>query len=143
MHWLGNFAMSCRDMPGSMQNRLIRKFEEEAMNDIAGLPRKTESPDTAVKSAAAFDFDAWARLARENPEEFERQRTQALQALLTDEDRDDPRIRGLLWRIDIERNRAASPLESLGWMMQEMKRTMSRLHEESDMLVNQIAERGK
>lgn len=113
------------------------------MNEIAEAPSNTTSVNVAAKANDPFDFDAWARLARENPEEFERKRTQALQNLLTEADRDDPRIRGLLWRINIERNRAATPLESLGWMMEEMHRTMSRLHEESDQLANQIARQGK
>jgi len=58
-----------------------------------------------------FDFDEWAALARSNPTEFEARR----QALLDDylqqfPDADQRRLRGLQFRIDMERRRARTPL---------------------------------
>ena len=58
-----------------------------------------------------FDFDEWAALARSNPTEFEARR----QALLDDylrqfADADQRRLRGLQFRIDMERRRARTPL---------------------------------
>ena len=59
----------------------------------------------------AFDFDEWRRLAREEPQEFERRRAAAIDELMA---RAAPerqsRLRELQARIDQERREAATPL---------------------------------
>ena len=58
-----------------------------------------------------WDFDAWAALARDDPEAFERRRDSAVNSLIDDApDRSQRRLRGLQWRVDQERQLAQSPL---------------------------------
>jgi len=58
-----------------------------------------------------FDFDEWARLARQDPAAFETRRARLLeQAITTAPERLRPRLRAVQWRIDQERRRAGSPL---------------------------------
>ena len=65
-----------------------------------------------------FDFDTWAKLAQDDPAEFERKRGELLGGLLERmaERTKDPvlvqRLRGLQFRIDMERERAKTPLKS-------------------------------
>jgi hypothetical protein len=58
-----------------------------------------------------MDFDEWQRLAREDPDEFERRRRATIEALI---DQAPPehqeRLRALQFRIDLERSRAKTPL---------------------------------
>jgi hypothetical protein len=60
-----------------------------------------------------FDVDEWQRLAREDPNEFERQRQIAIDSLI---EQAPPELRERLWalqsRIDLERRRAKTPLEA-------------------------------
>ena len=58
-----------------------------------------------------FDFDAWVKLARENPEVFEEKRQQAIQQIL-DKTPDNirHRMQGLQWQIDQHRQTAATPI---------------------------------
>jgi hypothetical protein len=58
-----------------------------------------------------FDIDEWQRLAREDPGEFERRRRAEIEALISQappEQRE--RLRGLQFRIDLERRRAKTAL---------------------------------
>ena len=60
-----------------------------------------------------FDFDSWTRLAKEDPEEFERQRRAAVHAAIAaapSEHRE--RLERVQFRLDLERERAGSPLDS-------------------------------
>jgi len=60
-----------------------------------------------------FDFDAWAKLARENPAEFERQREAALRATIAAAPPEfRQRLEGLQFRLNLERQRAGTPLGS-------------------------------
>jgi len=63
------------------------------------------------KSSRRFDFDQWAALARDDPAGFEQQRRDRVDALIL---RASPaqrrRLRGLQFRIDMERRRAATPM---------------------------------
>lgn len=69
-----------------------------------------------------FDFDHWVTLARDDPAGFETARRRYLEALI---DSAEPearrRLRGLQFRIDMERRRAPNPLaaciriQSLMW----------------------------
>ena len=58
-----------------------------------------------------FDFDAWAMLARTAPDDFEQRRRAIVESQILSSD-NDRRLRGLQWRIDIERKRAHTPLKS-------------------------------
>lgn len=59
----------------------------------------------------SFDFDAWARLAKEDPAAFEAKRSEALEEVMRQapEERRQ-RLRGLQWRIDQVREQAGTPL---------------------------------
>lgn len=58
-----------------------------------------------------FDFETWAALAQSNRAEFERRRKAVLEeAIATASPEQQPRLRALQWRIDVERERAATPL---------------------------------
>jgi hypothetical protein len=59
----------------------------------------------------AFDFDYWSRLAKHDPEAFERERTQVIDAMI----RRVPacrqeRLRRLQWKLDQIRRTSGSPL---------------------------------
>jgi hypothetical protein len=61
----------------------------------------------------SFVFEEWAELARTNPEAFEQQRQQFIESFLsTTPDRHRSRLERLQWRIDRERDRAATPLSA-------------------------------
>ncbi len=60
-----------------------------------------------------FDFDMWSQLAKENPEEFERKRRIAVNAVISNFPASmQNRLRGLQWRIDVEIQRSKNPLDS-------------------------------
>lgn len=66
-----------------------------------------------------FDFDAMARLAKSDPEAFEARRREMLEALFarigkrSRNTQTEARLRGLQFRVDMERRRAATPMQSL------------------------------
>ncbi len=83
----------------------------------------------ARKPIAAFDFDVWAELARNDPDEFERQRRKAIDSLLQNMDGQDERLKHVSMRI--EQQRASQPAhEVLAWMMSELGRSFSQLNED-------------
>jgi hypothetical protein len=58
-----------------------------------------------------FDFDQWRRLARDDPQEFERRRAAAIEELIARATPpQQPRLRDLQARIDRERREAGTPL---------------------------------
>jgi hypothetical protein len=60
-----------------------------------------------------FDFDEWAKLARDDPDEFERQREALLRATIaTTSSEHRQRLERLQCRLDMERQRSDSPLGS-------------------------------
>ena len=60
---------------------------------------------------AKFDFDAWARLAKSDPEAFERQRAQVIEgAIRSSSPRIQQRLRGLQFRVDAQRRLSRHPL---------------------------------
>jgi hypothetical protein len=59
----------------------------------------------------SFDFDAWAALARTSPDKFEQQRRDVVENYISS-CRDNLRMRGLQWSIDMERIRARTPMKS-------------------------------
>lgn len=84
--------------------------------------------DTITKSGT-FDFDAWARLAQQDPAAFETQRQITIDLLLERMGGSDRRVEQLRERIDLERNRRGS-LEGLLWMMQELNTAFTQLNAE-------------
>lgn len=58
-----------------------------------------------------FDFDEWALLARTAPDEFEQRRRALIEIEILRSD-NVRRMRGLQWRIDLERSRARNPLDA-------------------------------
>jgi hypothetical protein len=77
-----------------------------------------------------FEFDEWTRLARENPDEFERRRSAAIEAVIARASPElAPRLRGLQFRLDVERLKARTPLgaavrmQALMWEQFEQLRT--------------------
>lgn len=63
-------------------------------------------------SDTAFNFEAWAKLARENPEEFERRREQEIREVIDARPDLRHRLAGLQFRIDAERKLARTPLKA-------------------------------
>jgi hypothetical protein len=63
-------------------------------------------------SEVGFDFEAWAKLARENPEEFERRREQEIRKVIDARPDLRHRLEGLQFRIDAERKLARTPLKA-------------------------------
>lgn len=60
-----------------------------------------------------FDFDTWAELARSDPEAFELRRKALIDQIIEAAPAHlQARLRGLQWRIDIERKRYKHPLKS-------------------------------
>ncbi|MCW5626511.1 MAG: DUF3135 domain-containing protein [Burkholderiales bacterium] len=58
-----------------------------------------------------FDFEEWRDLAASDPEAFERRRLEAIEALIAQApERERQRLRGLQFRIDMERQRSSNPL---------------------------------
>jgi len=62
-------------------------------------------------SSPAFDFDEWAQLARRDPQAFEARRRAAIEVFIHNAPaRRLRRLRGLQFRIDLERRRAGTPM---------------------------------
>jgi hypothetical protein len=60
-----------------------------------------------------FDFDKWAQLARDDPDEFERRREALLRATIAAAPSEHrQRLERLQFRLDMERRRSDSPLGS-------------------------------
>ena len=60
-----------------------------------------------------FDFDAWAKLAKDDPAEFERRRENELRATIEAAPPEfRQRLEGLQFQLDLERQRCATPLAS-------------------------------
>lgn len=66
---------------------------------------------TATNFCFAFDFDEWASLAKANPHAFEERRQALIDNFLGQfPDPERRRLRGLQFRIDMERRRARTPM---------------------------------
>jgi Protein of unknown function (DUF3135) len=76
-----------------------------------GRTAAKEQQMPAPQSHTRPEFDAWARLAREDPQAFEQQRNELLeQAILDAPARLRQRLRGLQWKLDRIRATSATPL---------------------------------
>lgn len=84
-----------------------------------------------------FDFDAWAKLARENPAEFERQREAALRAVIESAPaRHRQRLEGLQFQINMERQRSGSALGACVKLNSMMWASFFKLKQELNGLVS-------
>ena len=64
-----------------------------------------------AKPASRIDFDQWSQLAKTDPESFERQRSDVLNACIARASRNhQDRLRRLQWRIDRVRETASNPM---------------------------------
>jgi len=67
-----------------------------------------------TESSASFNFDYWCELAKNNPEKFEKERSAAIEEVITAapkaETRD--RLRKLQWRVDAERKISKDPTQA-------------------------------
>lgn len=58
-----------------------------------------------------FDYEEWAALARESPAIFEEMRRREIENVIANAPvRVQQRLRGLQWRIDMERQKCANPM---------------------------------
>lgn len=62
-------------------------------------------------SKASFEFESWMALAQADPPEFERRRQHAVERII-ESARTPTRLRGLQFRIDMERRRSRTPYKS-------------------------------
>src|SRR4030065_279618 len=64
-------------------------------------------------SEEQFDFEDWASLAQSDPAAFEAKRQAMIDKLIEDAPEDlRQRLRSFQWRIDMERQRSANPLQA-------------------------------
>ncbi len=72
-----------------------------------------------MQSTTPFDFDAWAALARQDPQAFEIQRSCVLEAAILDAPPEkQPRLRRTQWKLDQIRRCSATPLAACLRMQQ-------------------------
>jgi len=72
-----------------------------------------------------FDFETWAALAKADPQAFEAQRRVVIaEALAAMPPHQQARMRGLQWRIDMERTRYRHPLVSCTRVFNQMWSTV-------------------
>lgn len=58
-------------------------------------------------------FTYWSNLAKTDPERFERERKEAIEAVISNaRPQRQEYLRKLQWRIDVERSRASNPLSA-------------------------------
>ena len=95
-----------------------------------------------------FNFDSWARLYKDNPEEFERQRHAALRGVVDNAPEAlKPRLEGCLFKIEMHRRKAANPLHgvilasNMMWeAFREMQARLNALASESKSDVSSVAD---
>ncbi len=100
---------------------------------------KFKAEDTDFSIWDSSGFDAWSRLARENPAEFELRRERVVLAAISKMTTDKESIQELSRRIDMERSKAGSPMEALRWMLEEMQRNVENLRDQSDKQVSHFS----
>ena len=60
----------------------------------------------------SFNFDEWAALAKTAPDEFEQQRLNVIECLISNSGKNYHRLQGLQCSIELERIRARNPLKA-------------------------------
>jgi len=65
------------------------------------------------QASFSFDFDQWKTLAETDPEAFERRRQAVIESYIGGvRPSKRQRLRGLQWRVDMERRRSSNPMQS-------------------------------
>lgn len=73
------------------------------------------------KKEGDFDFDQWATIARQDPEQFERMRQQLINEVIAQSPEHlKQRMEGLQWQIDQIRKQSSNPMTSCLRISQEM-----------------------
>jgi hypothetical protein len=73
------------------------------------------------KQEPVFDFDEWKDLAIKDPQTFEKRRQEVLEAVIASAEPDSQqRLRGLQWRLDLERQKVRDPLQSCQRVFDQM-----------------------
>ena len=73
------------------------------------------------KELLDFDFDHWANVAKQDPEQFEQMRLELIDELMEQVPESyKPRIQGLQWQIDQIRNQADNPMAACLSISQKM-----------------------
>jgi hypothetical protein len=93
-----------------------------------------------------FDFDHWMKLAKEDPEAFEKQREAAIGQYLTsvpsEVQRD--RLKRLQWRVDKEREMAKTPMDAAiriyDMMWESVGKNIDALQDLADTLTGNLVE---
>ena len=68
-----------------------------------------------------FDFEEWALLAKTDPQAFEARREEVIAQLISGASpRMQTRLRGMQWRINMDRRRASNPLSSCMQIFNQM-----------------------
>ena len=63
------------------------------------------------QAGGGFDFDAWAELARTDPEAFEKERNKAIEAVIEEAPpRSREQLRRVQWKLDSIRDTAPTPM---------------------------------
>lgn len=71
------------------------------------------SPETNSWMDDAFDFDEWADIYKRDPEAFERRRAEWIhQYIESAPPHLQPRLRGVMFRVDAERRLARNPIDA-------------------------------
>ncbi|MEK7323093.1 MAG: DUF3135 domain-containing protein [Pseudomonadota bacterium] len=72
-------------------------------------------------SGQEFDFDSWAKLAATDSQAFEEKRRETIEHVIEQISPDrQPRLRGLQWRIDVERKKHRHPLAACSQLFNKM-----------------------
>ena len=103
---------------GKKPVRLNRPFSLRLLSPPRGLPHSNGASQRGGRDVQAatefnflFDFDEWSRLAKTDPAAFEARRLALIEEYLDQfPPLDQRRLRGLQFRIDMERRRARTPL---------------------------------
>lgn len=82
-----------------------------------------------------FDHSEWQELARTNPEEFERRRLALIEDVIASAPPDiQRRLRGLQFKVDVERGRATNPLSATLRISRMMWESFADLREQLNQL---------
>ena len=75
----------------------------------------------SLSNEAEFDFEAWAKLAESDPSAFEAQRRAHIERVIAEAPPErQARLRGLQWRIDMERKKHRHALASCTHLFNKM-----------------------
>ncbi len=81
--------------------------------DIALSDLSRDESEQMNNTQEQFDFDVWAQLAKNDPEAFEAKRLSMIEDIIVQAPPAlQQRLRGLQWRIDVERERSKTPLQA-------------------------------